>query len=516
MGTTRVKGPDGHIYPVTHPDGASDEEIISYAQRMVRPDPVQKVADSLNPMQRAAVGFNETVGTAAGRVAGLLGGIDNKAAELLGQEQPAPGPLDKFSDQMARNRELTSKVGGASAFAGRVAPAIIGGVGIGGGLGSQAAYGAATGGLTAEDPMIGAGLGAAGAGLGNLVARSGSRIAQGLRGKWADRAIQGTDETSNSLRGLARLGFKFTPGQASGKLGRQMADEVAATNVILGSAHRDIARHNQDLLTKYAARAVGVNTDDIGPKALQAMDDAISQSFDDVAKMVNGVDVPPEVAKLADDLLPVRTLKDVGLSNGGPISGRQYMSLRSKLLEVTRNAREHAKQKEAWDAIEQLDDAVERVAPGEFKGLYAAARERFKTMLTLEKFKRGVNSDGKINAKTADSAAQDIFGKMYTRAQKPLLPETGDFLTALRGMASDRMTTNLGGSPTAARVSLLGTAGLLGFAGGAVSPAAGVAAIPAAYATSRALMSAPSSIASRHIGGGIGRMLPFAAEELSR
>lgn len=461
------------------------------------------VGEFLTPIEKFAGGVRNTTSRAAGRINEFLG---------VGGEGSIFGPAPEETERNIR--EMSP--GGGWETAGEITPIVAGGAGLGSGFVPQMAYGAASGGLTADDPKMGAALGASGAGLGTLAGRSIGRLGQGLRGNWADRAVQGADETSDSLRRLNDLGFKFTPGQASGKLGRQMADEVMATNVVLGSAHRSIAKYNTDLLTRYAAKAVGVSTDDIGPKALSAMDDAISQTFDDVARQVNNIPVPNITRTVADDLLPKRTLDDLGISSG-VLSGRKYMNLRSELLSITRNAREQAKVKAAWDAIDELDNTVEQMAPQGFKAAYAAARERFKTLLTLEKFKRGVNSDGKINAKTVDSAAQDIFGKMYTRGQKSLLPETQDFLDALRGMASDRMTTNLGGSQTAARASLLGTTGLLGTAGwGLGGPLGAAGALGGAYGVSRAALAAPAPMAFGQVGGGLGRMTPYALEELNR
>jgi len=485
--------------PVRKP--ASGRDIAKAAHNAV-----QAEADKLNNFQKAAVGYMETLDRASGRVASLFG-IDTGYEERT---------------------ELSSQVKGGAALAGRVAAPLIAGIATGGGLIAQTAFGAASGALTAEDPKSGAMLGAAGGAAGNVAGRLLGRVGNGMRGKWAERVVRGTDEESGALRKLAQLGFKMTPGRASGNTVMQNVDDLMGSNPIIGSAHQSIAKENSKLLTRYASKSIGYETDDIGSQALQNMDQSLNKAFDGVAKQIDEVDMSHVVDRVSgipsitDRALRQMDIDPTDFKNISRLSGRQYLNLRSRLLELYRKGGDDANS--AWGIIDDMDDAVDGVTPEGFKESYAFARERWKNLLVLEKYKKGLSSGGHVNPVTADSAARTIYKKMYSRlgAQdengnvvKPLLKETDDFLHALRGMATDRMAGKAA-DRISSQVSLYGTLAALGSFGNSVAgPLGALAAVPAAFVGSRAALAAPSALGAG-VGGGLGRIAPNFLDEIER
>ncbi len=491
--------PNGEtLYDV--PTGVSDKAIMKEALRLgaattrdfyptinipaKADEAVRKMADKLGPIDRFSIGLRESIRTAAGRINEVLG--------LEGENFISP-------EQAQRERELTRHVTGPSALSGRVLPTIATTARVPGGVAPSGAAGVATGYLTADDPITGALLGGAGGVGGTLLGSLLGRAAKSYAGKWAERTVQGTDDTANTLRQFQEMGGRLTPSQASGKPVSRMLDNAMTSNPVTAGAYRTIADKNKRMLTTLAAKAIGVNSDDLGPTALRAADDFLSNQFDDVAKRIK--EIPVDTA-MVDDITRLLRKGDVKphleALAVGKLSGRAYMNLRSKLLKVTRSTKDTAD--EAWDTIDDLDEIVEGLAPEGYKEAYAAARERYKTLLALDKYRRGVTG-GEVNAQTLEGAIEKVFGKQYTRNLSTRLPETKELFTAVRALADPRMAAHLGGSPTAERLMPW-----LALTGGLLNPAiAGTAG--ALHVGSRALLAAPAPVASQ-IGGVAGRLTP--------
>lgn len=498
-----VKLPSGKDVQLDRiPEGAGDSDVMREILRLgaatiddfyPRPNigaaqdrAVQAVADELNPLERQLVGTRETLRTAAGRIASLFGG-------------------DEYAAEQERNRELTKHVTGPEATVGRILP-MFAGARTPGGYIPQATTGAITGALTGETPEGGAMLGAAGGAGGTLLGNLLGRGANAIRGNWATRAVSGTDDAANALRSFQDEGGRMYPSQASTSETLKLVDKNAAQNFLLGSAYRRISAANTKLLTEAGAKAAGVESSTLGPTALRQIDDVISSEFRSVADMIEGgIPLHPGISDDIASLLRKGDIKPHAEALAtGKLTGRQYMDIRSKLLGITRGSSDKVKQ--AWDVIEDLDDSVQEVAPAAFKARYAMARERFKNLLTLEKYRRGV-SGGQINARTMDAAAEEIFGKQYTRDLPTLLPETKRFHTILRAMADPRMDPLTGGSQTGANLSSLLTAGGLGGIT-AANPILAAMLAGGAYAGTPALLAARAAPGFGQAGGQLGRVTP--------
>jgi hypothetical protein len=373
----------------------------------------------------------------------------------------------------------------------RVAPSVAGG----------AAYGAATN----EDSEQGAVAGATGAGIGYMAGTALGRLANGIVGNWANRAISETDDFASTLDDFQRAGGKLSPGQASGGRGRQFVDEALANNPVTGTGYASIEKHNQQILNKSVAKALGINLDKsgkFGPAAFAAADDVINREFTAVAQQIPEVPLAPGLAEDLSGILSQRTLKPFADKlAAGRITGRDYMDLRSKLLKVTRSGSD--KVQEASNLIDDLDDMVDAVAPESYKPAYAAARERYKTLLAVDR-SRQVVTGGNVNPLTMANSLWSIYQKQYSRGADTLLPETGNLFTVVRAMSDPRMAPLTGGSQTARRVITSTTLGGAGVAGVLTDPVTTVGIAGGALLAPRAYLAAPAGPAVRRAGVALG------------
>lgn len=500
-----VRLPNGKILRNV-PEGTSRREVMEKAisaRLAFAGDFLGGPVDVLGERKKAVGEFLSPIEKFGGGIRNITSRAASRINETLGLDGTVFGPP---AEEVERNiREMSP--GGFAEGAGEMA-ALLPTMRLGGrSLVGNTAVGAGLGALTAEDASMGAGIGGAASALGSGLGRLGGRMVNAVQGKWGERAVKGADEASDYIRRFQGLGGRLTPGQASGGKAMEMIDNAMTSNPLTAGPYRSIADQNQGLLTRLAAKAVGVNTDNLGPRALQSADDFISKQFNDVADQLDAVPIPEGLGDDITGLLQNRSreirpfLDEMGSGN---LSGRTYMSLRSKLLDITRGNSD--KVDDAWTAINAMDDAVEDVAPEGFKQAYSAARERYKSLLSLDRYNRAL-SEGQANPKTLENAVRRVFGKQYTRDRGTLLPETQEFFDAVRAMSYPRMSPKTGGSPTAERMMpwMIGAGvplspGLAGFAG-------------TTWFGARAALAAPASTGAVKTGAGLGRLAQHLAQK---
>lgn len=469
-------------------DFPSREPIDVEANRRVA---LKEFGKTLSPVERFGIGVREPIATAGAKLDRLIG---------------------KPNEEVERGLEYSREVGGVAAGVGRAVPAIATLGRVPAGIVPSALAGGAYGAATSEDAASGATAGAIGGAAGSMLAAGAGRAVNGIVGNWATRTVKGSDDLVKTLDDFQKLGGRLTPGAATGGRATQFADDALSNNPLTATPYAAIEKNNQTVLNKTLSRALGITgkADEIGPSALRAADDVINQEFNAVASQLPVVPLQAGSADDIADLLSARTVKPfLAKLQSGQITGRDYMDLRSKLLEITRRQGSD-KVDDAWEAIEALDDAAEAVAPASYKPAYAAARERFKTLLSVDKYRRSVTG-GDANALTLEGAVRSVFKKQYTRDAATVLPETSDLFTALRAMSDPRLTALTGGSPTAKRLMPLLTAGALG--GGAyANPAIAGAVAGGAVLGSRGYLAAPASAAVRKAGGVAGTAAGLQAQ----
>jgi hypothetical protein len=268
MPITKVEAPDGSIIKVEHPKGASESEIITYAQANFKPAP----ADSGGPLA-------ETAGDA---LAGAVRGAGSIGATLL-------APVDIASDLFAgkgltleSNRErrwamdaalqgMGANPGSGAYQAGKIGTEIAGTLPVGGLLGKL---------IGKVAPTLGAAVGSGGFALGRPAAT-------GLIGRAGDAA---TRAAGGAITGGAQMGL-IDPSQA--EEGAVVGGLLPGAVKVAGAAGKAIGRGLGTVGANVLGAATGTSAETVGA-ALQAGKTGASEflenmrgetGFDDVVTM---------------------------------------------------------------------------------------------------------------------------------------------------------------------------------------------------------------------------------------
>lgn len=263
MPTVQVQAPDGTIYTVEHPQGASDEEIMRrvQAEHLFPDNPRQAYGATATEHETKIPPNAET--TKRGALAAILSGVPI-AGEAMAGKVATPQQREEFRRYYPGQEWLAGTAGGAAtAGAAALAPEVVApllgtsrglgmvGNAIGGAVGGSG-IGAADAYMRGQNPLVGGGIGAvAGAGapvLGHF-AGEGARIAadklrpmpsqlSGLNAAGRQMLATGVgDATPQSLTaarqgmGPATFAGELTPGLQDLTRGIAQGADLAGTNV---------------------------------------------------------------------------------------------------------------------------------------------------------------------------------------------------------------------------------------------------------------------------------------------
>lgn len=327
--------------------------------------------------------------------------------------------------------------------------------------------------------LLGAGGGAAG---GVAAPRIASMIQGGARSNQAAAQATGGGSTlgrvgpdpSSSMtetqqRLLQRgneLGFRTTPGQASGSRALQQMEARMESNPFFSGPFNSIKNANQKQLNRYAANAIGETSDVLDSAVLGRAELRLGQVFDDTANAIPRANVAADdvVSKLAgvetqfSGLLP-KPLAEYGLVSrmldqvvGGDMTGAQLRNLSSQFGRAGKNAmtsptgdRELG---QAYFAVKEIvDDLIAQNLDDAGRATYNAAREQFRNLMLLTTRQNVVNpSSGNVSGANLSAALQAkdkggfLFGRnqsdfydaaRFSQAFKPIVGDSG---TATRSM----------------------------------------------------------------------------------
>jgi hypothetical protein len=181
--------------------------------------------------------------------------------------------------------------------------------------------------------MYGAGGSVIGAGIGGAIGRT----ANASRDKFAEHAIQGADDGAGFLRRFQELGGRLTPGQASNSPAQRWVETGVFRSPFSVGTFKKLYEGNLKVLTRTAAKAMGQSCDDLGPSNLNRVAQSRGATFDDVGRQIKSVPVDPAMSGALKDSLPTLTARKFTAQVAtGRLTGREYLSLRSKLGEVAR------------------------------------------------------------------------------------------------------------------------------------------------------------------------------------
>jgi hypothetical protein len=213
MPTYNVTGPDGRKYRVTAPDGATQDQIIAYAQEQATPKQAEPDA-----FEQTAKSDSNTQNLFAG-MGGALSGIPIAVREMVGKQKP--GEFQEWKDSMAGL--WSTPMGKVGTVAGGVLPAIptmmvpglntvAGAAAVGAGMGALQPTG--DDGSRGANILVGGALGGAGQKLGNVIGGALSNRAAAkatkLTAEKADNAVR-----DSAIKAAQNEGFVLPPSQVN-------------------------------------------------------------------------------------------------------------------------------------------------------------------------------------------------------------------------------------------------------------------------------------------------------------
>lgn len=379
MGTYRVKSPEGQEFEVTAPDGATEAEIIAYAQaNMPKAAPkrslMEDITGGLANLNRG-LGIGDELAAAGGVVTGLLTGrhkLTDPVVPAFKQELAAQrGQEDEFARARPRVAALARGTGNALTMAAPVGPGAT--AFEGGSLAVNALRGATVAGLTgagyaavdrgtlkeragaaadaAADPVT-LGLGAVAGGAANLRPRA-----------RAERSAAPTLEELQSQRTaaygeVANSGHTFAPEEVQG-LAQAIVDDLGSANIsparhprassmmedisALAAEGEPITLTQLDQLRQVVRRDVASSKDDaeafMGRRIIDQIDDFIDTAGGEGAETIRRArDLNTRVRKIEnlDDAVEKARQRAGSTSTGGNTDNATRQNVR-RFSEQTRN-----------------------------------------------------------------------------------------------------------------------------------------------------------------------------------
>ncbi len=492
MKTYSITDPSGKVHTIDGPEGATREQVIAKIQERLGSsvptpqDPYKETA------QKQSVVENLLAGAGGGMYGMYLG-----AKQLLGKTTPEE--INDHKQAMAGLRSTTA--GTIGDIGGQVAAAIpaafipgantyAGAALTGGALG--ALQPTAEGESRGQNMALGAAGGAAGKYVGdkalnllrgrsapqttietNVSGQGNAQVSGGgsIFGSVGDDASAGLNvPTKNVMERAQKMGFKVTPGQASGSKALQQMESKLESQPMTSGTFNDIKQHNQTLLNKAAAGSIGENSNTLDSAVLSNAKDRISGVYkmvaDDKARPIPADDFLTRVSALEDEfegLLP-QSLSDNVLvkrlfkhAEDGQATGKQLQDIASKLGKVAANHMTTPSGDRQMGMVlnrvkDIADDYLEQGLSGSTAKTFKEARQQYRNLMLLTQRQGVVNpASGDVSGGALASILQQkdkagyLFGKnktplydaaRFSQAFKPLVGNSG---TATRSMITSPM-----------------------------------------------------------------------------
>lgn len=460
MPTYRITTPDGAKYEIVAPDGATEQEVMSYAQSQYKANstPVSPPKPEMSVGELAAdVGKSAGIGLVQGGIglATLPGNVEalgragiNAVAGMAGAQPPLSPEtyLPTYSDWKGRVEDHTGEfykpkttMGEYARTAGEFAPAAIGGAG----LASRAARialpavtsetaGQLTEG-TALEPWARMGGALAGGMLPNTAARM-------VTPAPASQARQGAVQTLQN-EGVTAL----TAGQRTGSQRLRAVED--ATAMFPGGGGRATAMQQQaaEQFTRAALRRAGVNADRADPTTINKAFTDLGNQFNALAsrnEMVQSKKLVADLNKALDDYKavtaePLRApiieqavtaFAGGSMAKGADIPGRVYQTVRSDLSRQlgALKAKDPPAAMAVRDIVSALDRAMEasiRLKNPNDLGAFQRVRGNYRNLLAIEDAVSGAGEAavaGLITPAALRNAAKKQSKRDYVRGRGDL------------------------------------------------------------------------------------------------
>ena len=474
MASYKITAPDGTSYKVTVPDGATEQDALNHFQSQFNAAPKAPRDPYKETAQKQSVVDNLLAGAGGGAYGLWLG-----AKQLLGKADPQE--IEDHRKAMEGLRSTTAgtigDIGGQVAagaipalLSGPAAAGYAGSVGIGAGLGALQPT------LENESRGQNIALGAAGGAAGKYV---GDKLVGLLRGRGGSVADQMALQSDETLKGLGQpsqevlkkgqaMGFKATPGQASGSKTLQKFEAAMESNPFTAGAFDDIKTHNAGVLNRVTAGAIGENADYVNSTILEQAKDRIGSVYkivadktarqipaDEFANRIKQIDssleglLPSNISFIDNPL--VKNFTEV--AQKGQATGEQLQQIASKLGKAAAKnmMAPQGGDRDLGMALFQVkdlaDDYLRSGLSGETAKLFDAARTQYRNLMMLTSRTGVVNTSSGDVSKAALAnvlASKDKVGYMFGKNQSDFYnaarfgdafrPIVGDSGTATRSM----------------------------------------------------------------------------------
>jgi len=474
MASYKITAPDGTSYKVTVPDGATEQDALNHFQSQFNAAPKAPRDPYKETAQKQSVVDNLLAGAGGGAyglwlgVKQLLGKADQQEIEdhrkaMEGLRSTTAGTIGDISGQVAAGAI-------PALLAGPAAAGYAGSVGIGSALGALQPT------LENESRGQNIALGAAGGAAGKYV---GDKLVGLLRGRGGSVADQMALQSDETLKGLGQpsqevlkkgqaMGFKATPGQASGSKTLQKFEAAMESNPFTAGAFDDIKTHNAGVLNRVTAGAIGENADYVNSTILEQAKDRIGSVYkmvaDKTARQIPADEFANRIKQIdssLEGLLPsnmsfidnplVKNFIDV--AQKGQATGEQLQQIASKLGKAAAKnmMAPQGGDRDLGMALFQVkdlaDDYLRSGLSGETAKLFDAARTQYRNLMMLTSRTGVVNTSSGDVSKAALAnvlASKDKAGYMFGKNQSDFYnaarfgdafrPIVGDSGTATRSM----------------------------------------------------------------------------------
>lgn len=412
--------------PVEFPDGMSDEDIVAAIRANSAAPSKGPQARPVNPNrgksrgELAWAGARKFVGDVGLGAAQLASGT----GEALGYPQAAEESARLRSLADVRKMDPTLRTGAGQV--GYTAAAMLPAVAVGLIPGANTAAGAALAGgvMGAAQPVgerdsrgwnmaLGAGAGAAGQGLFNLV----GRIAQPVR-----QALKPAETKAVAL--LRAKGVSLSVGQQTGSKAVQSVERTLGDNPAAQSAMVRQGERFRDSYTRAVLRTAGINADGATPEVLGSARKRIGDVFDDIAgrytlditdpqtaNALNAIDRRAATELLNDPRIgtQIATLRAAVSQTGGKLDGNAYKNVKTTLDNLSRQQNIGPY---AAELRETLDDALHRATRGtaDFARL-KLARTQYRNLMVIADV-ADTTANGRV---TPGALAARMKAGQYTR-----------------------------------------------------------------------------------------------------
>jgi hypothetical protein len=382
--------------------------------------------------------------------AALIPGANTYAgASLLGAATGALQPVVGGESRLA-NAGLGAAGGLAGQFAGNKLARVLGGA-----KQSPQASASAKGGNSLASANVSGSAQVKGTGGGYTFGDVGDDVSAGLNA--AQKRAMAAGES---------LGFKMTPGQATGSRALQQLESKLESQPMTSGTFNQIKANNQTVLNRIAADAIGEKADTLDNAVLANAQERISNVYKMVAndkpRAINPDEFLNRLGAIESEFEGMVKLTDNGLvkkflsyASNGQATGRQLQDLASKMgkmasSQMTSPSGDRAMGMALFQVKEHVDDLLESGLKGQTLKKFGEARQQYRNLMLLTQRNGVINpSSGDVagNALAGLLQQKDRGGFLFGKNQTPLY-EAARFAQAFRPIVGDSGTATRSALPS--------------------------------------------------------------------